>query len=253
MNNSPETNNEIPVLNKKHNHSGSAWWPLMLILVGVILLIQNLHLANIHFQWWALFIFIPVFASVNSAWKEYQNSGRLNTSVRSSFGSAVLVGTLAVILMFGLDWARFWPLMVMATGFSIFLGGLSIIDPQENSRITVWSGIAAWVGLAGIVLGFGFLAQYLPISSIKSWLVSYPDWWSIPILVAGLGILMNAVVYISRNQWRLNWQSWSMLLVALFVLAVAVMAWFALDWQLLFPIVLIACGIMILLGILRKR
>jgi len=253
MDNSNQTNNDIPTIVNKPKRSGSVWWPLILILVGVILLIQNLHLANISFHWWALFIFIPVFSSLNSAWKEFHLNQRFNTSVRSNFGSAVLIGTLGVILMFGMDWSRFWPLMVIAAGFSIFMGGLSIIEKDVNPRFSVWTGIAAWVGLAGMVVGFGFLIQYLPIVSLQGWLATYPKWWAIPILVAGVGILLNAVIFMGRDSWRLNWQTWSMLLIGLFVTAAGVMTWFSLDMSLLFPIVLIACGLMVLLGIFRRR
>lgn len=253
MDNSNQNPDEIPTIVNKPKRSGGVWWPMILILAGVIMLIQNLHLASFSFHWWALFIFIPVFASLNSAWKEFRQTNRFNASVRSNFGSAVVIGTAAVILMFGMDWSRFWPLMVMAGGFSIFLSGLSIIDKNANSRLSVWSGIAAWVGLAGMLVGFGFLIQYLPIAALKDWLAAYPKWWSIPILVAGAGVLLNALIFVVRDNWRLNWQTWSMLLIGLFVLAVGVMTLFSLDISLLFPIVLIACGIMVLLGILQKR
>jgi hypothetical protein len=253
MDNLPETDTIIPPEPKKKSHRTSVWWPLILILVGVILLVQNLHIANFTFQWWALFIFIPVFASLNTAWKSLQNTGRFNSTVRGNLGSAILVGSAAVILMFGMDWGKVWPVMVIAGGLSMFLSGLSSLDPNENHRVTVWMGLAAWIGLGGIVLGVGFLGQYLPIPAIQTWLAAYPKWWAVPIIVAGAGILLNAVILIGRNDWRMNWETWSILLIAVFTAAVGVMAFFTLDWNLLFPVVLIVCGIMIMAGILRKR
>ena len=253
MENLPETDTIIPPEPKQKHHKTSVWWPLILILIGVILLVQNLHIAEFTFHWWALFIFIPVFASLNSGWKSLQQTGRFNSSVRSNLGSAILIGTVAVILMFGMDWSKVWPVMVIAGGLAMFLNGLSSIDPNENKRVSVWMGLGAWIGLGGMVLGLGFLAQYLPIPAMQTWLAAYPKWWAIPILVAGAGILLNGVVLIARNNWRMNWETWSILLIAAFTIAVAVMAFFALDWNLLFPGVLIVCGVMVLAGILRKR
>lgn len=247
-----ETNLNIPPVKKKPGRKNSAWLPLILILAGVILLVKNLDIATFSFHWWALFIFIPVFASLNTAWENFQASGRFTASVRSALGSAVLVGMVAVILMFGMNWSRVWPLMVIAGGFSMFLSGLSVLDPQENKKVTAWVGISAWVGLAAMLLGTGFLVKYLPIEAWQYLLTGY-QWWAIPILVAGFGILLNTLIMIGRNQWKMGWESWSMLLIAIFVLAVGIMAFYALNWNLLFPIVLIACGVMVMAGIFRKR
>jgi hypothetical protein len=252
MDNLPESSNPLPPVYNKPVKKNSAWWPLILILVGVILLVQNLHIANFTFHWWALFIFIPVFGSLNSAWNHYRSSGRFTASVLSSLGSAIVVGAVAVILMFGLDWAHLWPVMVIAVGLSMFFSGLSGLDPQANKHVTPWMGVTSWVGLAAMVLGFGFLIKYMPIPSLQPYLEGF-RWWAIPILVAGLGILLTGFILIGRNQWSINWEAWSLLLIALFTLATGVMALFKLDWNLLFPIVLIACGVMILAGIFRKR
>jgi hypothetical protein len=247
-----EPNEPIEVPQKKKIHKNRAWFPLILILAGVILLVQNLNIANFNFNWWALFIFIPVFASLSSAWDHLQASGRFTSSVLNNIGSAIVVGTVAVILMFGMNWTRVWPLMVIAGGLSMFITGLSALDPRENKRLSVWMGMSAWIGLAAIVLGLGFLVKFLPITPLLPY-ITMANWWAIPIIVAGCGILLNALVFIVRNQWKMNWESWSLLLVAVFGLAVGILALFSFDWNLLFPIVLIACGVMILAGIFRKR
>jgi hypothetical protein len=253
MDNNIDMNQQPPLVKTKKHNKSNVWWAMLLILAGVILLVQNLHLANISFHWWALFIFLPVFGSLSSAWSEFQDSGRFNSAVRNKLGSAIVVGTVGVILMFGMDWGRFWPLMVIAGGLAVFLGGLSIADPQTNTRLSVWTAMGAWIGLAAMVLGIGFLAKTLPIAALQTWLAAYPTWWAVTLIVAGAGILLNAVILLVRNQGRMNWETWSMLLIAVFVLAAGVMAFFNLDWNLLFPVVLIACGVMVLAGIFRKR
>ncbi len=86
MENYSESNNPAPQQEpKKHKSGGSAWWALMLILVGVILFVQNLHIASFTFHWWALFIFIPVIGSLSAAWESLHRTGRLNAAVRGTW------------------------------------------------------------------------------------------------------------------------------------------------------------------------
>jgi hypothetical protein len=51
-----ENNTVTPDINLQperhhHHHRGSAWFPLILIIVGLVFLVQNLHLANFTFNW----------------------------------------------------------------------------------------------------------------------------------------------------------------------------------------------------------
>jgi len=253
MENLPETNNPIPVIEpKKQKSKGGAWWALVLILVGVILLIQNLHIANFSFHWWALFIFIPVLGSLSAAWESLRRTGRFNAAVKSGLGSAIVVGTVGVILMFGLDWSRLWPLMLIAPGLSGLIGGLGGPDPEEHKTSAVWASLSAWVGLAVILLGVGFLAKSYPIPALLPYIEGY-RWWAVPILVPGLGALIGAVVLFFRSGSEMTWSVWMLLLIATFTIATGVVAFFGMDWNMLFPIVLIACGIVVLAGLLKRK
>ena len=253
MENIPETTNPVPVMEpKKHKSKGGAWWAMVLILVGIILLIQNLHLANISFQWWALFIFIPVLGSLSAAWERLHRTGRFTPAVANGLGSAIVVGTVGVILMFGLDWGKLWPLMLIAPGISAVLGGLGVPDPEKHNSTSIWLGLSAWVGLALIVLGTGFLAIFYPIPALQPFINGY-RWWAVPILIPGLGSVFGAFMFFWRNDRKMNWSAWTMLLIAVFTLATGLLALFALDWNLLFPIVLIACGIVVLAGLINRK
>ncbi len=252
MENMPESNNPAPMHEpKRHKSSGSAWWALVLILVGVILLVQNLHLVNISFHWWALFIFIPVLRSLSAAWESARRSGRFSSAVARGLGSAVVVGTVAVMLLFGLDWSKLWPLMLIAPGVSAFLSGIASIDPEKRQKGSLWLSLSAWVGLALMVLGTGFLANSYPILALQPYVTGY-RWWAVPIFLPGIGALVAALLMFVRNR-TMTWSSWMMLLIAVFILATAVVALLGLDWNLLFPVVLIACGVVILAGLLRKK
>jgi len=122
----------------------------------------------------------------------------------------------------------------------------------NSQTLSVLTRLSAWIGLGAILLGFGFLVNSLPISSLHPYLVGY-KWWAIPILIPGLGAFISVVQLYIENQNQMNWAAWSMLLVAVFIVAIGLLALFALDWNLLFPVVLIACGLVILVGFFNKK
>ncbi len=251
-----ENNTVTPDMNMQserhhHHHRGRAWFPLVLILAGVVILIQNLHLANFTFNWWALFIFIPVVGSLSAAWDGLREEGSFSAKVGGSLGGAVVIGSVATILLFGLDWVRYWPLMLIAVGLSAFLTGLGRVDVLGRNNLSALTCMSVWVGLAAMVLGLGFLANSLPIPMFQEYLIA--RWWAIPILIAGFGAVVGALAIFWQNSREMNWAAWSMLLIAVFIIGVGLLALFALDWNLLFPIILIACGLVIMIGIFTRK
>lgn len=89
----------------------------------MVLFIQNLK-AGIRFNWWAIFIYIPVTTSLNTVFQVLQQQGKFNETVAGNLGSAVMVGTIASVLLLGLDWALWWPLIILAAGASTFITGV---------------------------------------------------------------------------------------------------------------------------------
>lgn len=252
MENTPDNSNWTTLPEKsRHHHRGNAWWALLLILAGVILLVQNLHIASFSFNWWALFIFLPVLGSLSSAWDGLREDGRFTAKVSGSLGSAVLVGTVATLLLFGMDWSRWWPIVIVAGGLSFFLTGLGRINAANQRFLSALNQLGLWVGLGGMVLGLGFLANSLPIPALQPYLIA--RWWAIPILIVGVGAVIDAFALFWQNSRRMNWAAWSMLLVAVFMVAVGLLAFFALDWNLLFPVVLIACGLVVLAEVFMRK
>jgi hypothetical protein len=250
MDNSQDLNT-IPEKPRKH-HSGGAWWALVLILAGAIMLVQNLTGGKFTFNWWALFIFIPVIGSLTTAWNSLRESGRFTAKASSSLGSAVLIGTVATILMFGMDWSRWWPLVVLAGGLSMFLAGIGKFEKLGNAGLSAMTRLGAWIGLGGMVLGFGFMIKTVPLPGLTQYITGY-TWWAVPILIAGLGALVSAVGIFVENHSQMNWAVWSMLLIAVFIISIGLLALLKLDLNLLFPIVVIACGLVILVGVIQRK
>jgi hypothetical protein len=252
MDNQPVTPemNTIPEPKKHHRH-GNAWFPLILILAGLIILVQNLHLANFTFNWWALFIFLPVLGSLSAAWDALRDNGSFSAKVGGSLGSAVVIGTVATLLLFGMNWGVYWPLIVMAVGFSAFLTGLGRVDVLGKNNLAALTRMSIWVGLATMVLGLGFLTTTLPIAALQAYLVN--RWWAVPIWIVAFGALLSTITIFWKNDRQMNWAAWSMFLITVFITGVGFVAFYMLDWNLLLPLVLISCGLVIMVGLFNRK
>ncbi len=237
---------------KKHKHDDRAFFPILLILVGGILLVQNLGLGLRNFNWWALFIFLPVAGALSSAWGDFRCSRKLDGKVRSNLGSALLIGTVAVLLLAGADWSHWWPSVLMAAGISSLLGGIDYWDPAEHKNLAAWSGFNAWVGLGVLLLGAGFLVKFLPIATLSGILEGW-RWWAVPILVAAFGAFVSAAVVCWHNDWQMNWSSWGFIVIGVVVAVVGLFALVNLSWSLLAPVVLIGVGLVVLSRIVIKK
>ena len=244
----------MPVVEKEKHSQKSRWfWPFILIFVGIILLIQNISPLPVHLNWWAAFIYIPVLGSIAGGISAFQKSGKFDATVRNSLGGVFMIGTVATLLLLGADWGDWWPLMVIATGFSMLLNGLSFADAAEHPSAARWSGLGLWFGLGTILLGVGFLGKTLPIPMIADLLKSYPRWWAIPILVPGVGAFISALVVCIQNQLRPNWTVWGFSIIGICFTATGLFALLLLNWNLLGPIILIASGVVVLASILIKK
>ena len=243
---------DVTLKGKKNKERDKAFFPILLILIGVILLIQNLGIGLKHFNWWALFIFIPVAGSLSSAWRDFLKSRRLDAKVRSSLGGALVVGTVAVLLLTGADWSHWWPLMLIAAGFSSMLSGIGYWDPAEHKNLAAWGGFNAWTGAGVLLLGVGFLAKFLPIPSLSGYIEGW-RWWAAPILLAAFGAFVTATIYCYRNEWKMNWNTWGFVVIGVIVGVVGLFALSNLSWNLLAPVILIGVGLVVLSKILIKK
>ncbi len=241
---------EPPPLEKK-KHRNSFFWPVVLIVVGIVLFIQNLNV-GMHLNWWAVFIYIPVVTSLTGAFQDLRRDGKFSEAVAGNLGSAVMVGTIATMLLLGVDWARWWPLTILAAGASMFINGLPSLFSQDGRALTGLVNWSMWVGIAGMLLGLGFLAIQLPIPSIHPYVTGY-RWWAIPILVAGAGGLLSALTLSIRMKGKMGWAGWGLVVAGVTTLAVGVIAYYNGNWNILLPVILIAAGIIVMSGVLKRN
>lgn len=104
----------------------SAWMPgLVLILLGGYFLLQNmgiLHLDN----WWALFILLPAFGALGTAYSTYvNNGGRFSGAVRGSLVGGIILTLLAAAFLFDLRLDYIWPVFLIVAGLAALVGAFA--------------------------------------------------------------------------------------------------------------------------------
>ena len=108
---------------QRHAGRHTGWFTgVLLILLGVILLMEQLHIPFLT-NWWALFILIPAFWSFIAAWDAIKDAGRLTRRAGGSLAAGILLTILALIFLFNFNLAvgYFWPAMLLFSGL-VLLG-----------------------------------------------------------------------------------------------------------------------------------
>lgn len=107
---------------RESERKGQSLWPgLILIAIGSYFLLLNFTDFRLD-NWWALFILLPAFSSLEKARNEYRASGQMNKAVRSALGGALITGLVAAAFLFNLDWGLIWPLFLIIVALGALLG-----------------------------------------------------------------------------------------------------------------------------------
>jgi len=107
------------------NRRSDTWiWGVILIVLGGLFLAQNLLVSFRLVNWWAIFILLPAAGSFVSAWRQYQESGRLNGGARRSLFGGLIFTVVAAIFLLNLDLGKFWPVFVIAAGLAVMTNAL---------------------------------------------------------------------------------------------------------------------------------
>jgi len=216
-------------------------WGLLLISLGVYFFLRELDIIDMGFNWWAIFILLPAFGFFTGAWELFWRKRRLNAAVRSSFGSGLIVLTVALILLLDLRWRIWWPMMVMVPGFAIFLGGFVDRSSKKSAGERNWTLWNLWVGLAVMLLGAAFLAEKLDLFYIRE-VIPSANWWAVFVALPGVGALLHAII-IALSRGKHRGASLTLAVIGIALLSVAAVAYFTLNWNLILPVTLIGGGL----------
>ena len=229
----------------------SVFWGMVLIIVGAILILQRTNMLGTEFNWWALFIFIPAFGALSTFWKILLKKRRITGGVRSSFASFITIGTLATMFLFDLNWRIWWPLMMIAPGFSIFLNGFVDRKSKSSPEGRWFERMGWWVGISVMGLGAAFLGQNLGLFSLAE-VTGYRHWWALFLLLPGVTFLLHALITVIVTH-RFPFGAVTQIIIGVASLSVAIVALFELEWSLITPVAAVGAGIAIILSeMLRK-
>jgi hypothetical protein len=107
------------------SRANSGWiGGVVLILVGLYFLLGYLFDFTFVGNWWAAFILIPAVYSLGRAYEDYRDNGRLTERGRSNLIGGLMIGTVAFIFLFGLNFGNLWPLFLIIIGLGILLRGV---------------------------------------------------------------------------------------------------------------------------------
>jgi len=249
MNDSSASGETSPRGNMRRRRGG-VWWGLILVAIGAIFLLQNIGALSQHFNWWAVFILVPALSALSGAWFAFERSKHFDAAVRSALGGGLIILTVALMFMFGLDWSRWWPLMLIVPGFTIFINGFPDYHPGPAMGGLI--GLSLWVGVSVMLLGATFLANNLDLINLHTMFGSV-QWWGIFILIPGVGALLNALIVFVMSDNHLTLAVQGLFVLGLVICAVASLALLGLDWNLLGPIIVIAIGIGFLVRFMVRR
>ena len=229
------------------------WVGTTLILLGLFFALRSIGLLGQHFRWWALFILFPALGMLGGTWILFLHSGnRFHGVIRAGLGSGAIVLTVALMLLFGMNWGLCWPLMLLVPGLAILTLGLTDPQAKRGAFLAGLANMCLWIGASLALLGLVFLASNLAWVQPGALLGAFP-WWGIFILIPGLGALYNAFVAFRKSGNAMGPAAQGLLAIGLTVCAVAVVALFDLDWSLLTPLILIGLGLASLCGTLVQR
>lgn len=111
---------------REERRASSAPWigGAILILLGLIFLLRNFGIFDLH-NWWALFILIPAIASLANAWRIYQaNGNHMTAAVRGPTIGGLILVLVAAAFLFDLNWGLLWPVILIVIGLAALLTGL---------------------------------------------------------------------------------------------------------------------------------
>lgn len=104
-------------------HSGSWGFGLVLIIVGALLLLSKFTGFQLN-NWWALFIFIPAMGAFGNFLSSVRRKGGMDRGAFGSLIGALIITTVAVIFLLGLNWGTIWPVFLIIGGLGALFSGL---------------------------------------------------------------------------------------------------------------------------------
>ncbi len=223
---------------------------IVLVVLGIVFFLQQTGNMTEHFNWWALFILIPAVSSLTGMYYAIRNTGTFNQTARSAAGSAVVFFTLTFMFLFGLDWAIYWPLMVLAVGFSILIGSIPGAQVKDKENLKRFMSMGIWIGAGAILVGVAFLLKNLNVIDVTV-LLGY-RWYAWLVLLPGIGNLVNAYLLYRAEGNKVTMGVRVLIGLGLIIIILAVLMLVGLAWNILGPLMIIGAGLAFIISAFIK-
>jgi hypothetical protein len=250
MTNEPVKTPEQQPVQTPHRRTRFPFIGVVLVILGIVFFLQQTGHLTENFNWWALFILIPAVSSLTGMYYAIRNSGTFNQTARSAAGTAVVFFTLSFMFLFALDWTIYWPLMVLAVGFSILIGSIPGAQVQDRQNIKRFMSMGIWIGAGAILVGAAFLVKNLHVIDVTLLLGS--RWYAWLVLLPGIGNLVNAYLLYHSEGNKVTLGVRVLIGLGLIIIILAVLMLVGLAWNILGPLMIIGAGLAFIISAFIK-
>lgn len=206
----------------------SGWGGMAMVVFGLLTLWFTMNGRMIE-NWWAGFILLPaLFFILLAGGMFYWLDGRFNIAVTVNLGIGITILTVAIMFFLNLDWAVWWPMMIIVPGFAVMLNRLALRG--MGAAVTAVASMCVWIGGTMVLLGFTFLADQLGMIDLANRLGSL-QWWGYFIMIPAVGAALNTIRLFHQRGNRITFGVLFLGLTALFLGWTAFMELYALDWS----------------------
>jgi hypothetical protein len=216
--------------------SGVALGGVSLVLLGVVFTAVNLLGIGRLENWWSGFILLPGILFLGLGRTMWSGNGRVAFLPRFNTGLGLILVTVALMFLFGLNWEVWWPMMIVMPGVAAWmLGGVrSGVGGTAPSACPTKLGrsgqavlrLGRWLGFTMILLGLTFLADQLSLINLQAAFGDF-HWWGFFILIPGIGAFVEGL----RVMRQSTWASMSLLIAGVWIVSSGLMEIFAPNWQ----------------------
>ncbi len=192
-----------------------------LLLAGVVFLVVNVLGVRRLENWWSLFIALPAVLFLGMARMAWIANGRFTILPRVSSGIGIIILTAALMFALNLNWAMWWPLMLVASGTAVWLLG----GAKAGVGGTAVLRLGYWFGGTMILLGLTFLAAQHQLIDVTA-LFGDLHWWGFFTLIPGVGAFFEGV----RIARQSTWASAILLIAGVWIIGSGLMELFDPNW-----------------------
>lgn len=192
-----------------------------MLLIGLTFLVVNILGKRQVDNWWSFFVMLPGVLFLGMGRTLRLDNGRTHILTRLPVGLGLIILTVGMMFALNLNWAVWWPLMLLVNGTAVWLIGGS----QHGVGGTAVFRLGRWLGGTMILLGLTFLADQLNFINLQALFGDF-HWWGLFILIPGAGAFWEGMRVARQSAWT----STILLISGVWIVSSGVMELFAPNW-----------------------